>query len=44
MQAAGIPNTEALSCRTGQIHCQRVRFHARIAVALGNLSRQAGAD
>ena len=44
MQAASIPDTEALSCRTGQIHCQRIRLHARITVTLGNLSRQAGAD
>ena len=44
MQATGIPDPEALSRRAGQTQHQRRLFHARIAVASGNFSREAGAD
>ena len=44
MQATGIPYAKALTCRAFKFKNNRCIFHAQIAVALGNLPRQSGAD
>ncbi len=38
MQATGVPNTEALPSRSRQLQGNRIVFHTRVAVTLGNLS------
>ena len=44
MQTAGIPYTEALTGRAGEVYGDRVRFHTGVAMKLGNLAREARAD
>ena len=44
MQAAGVPNAEALSSRARKVNGDRVRFHTGVAMSLGNLTREARAN